>query len=415
MNDRMIFSLDIGSSKLIALVGSIDNEIKIHGFSSYYFTNNKNFNELLMVVNGSVCDLSNLSSKVARTLNEAKINADCSYGGVITNISGNHLKNIYVRNSIKLQGDSINADTIRFLANGVQALNLTPDYEILDYEIQEYLLDEENYAINPLGLSCKTCCSNVNVFIAHSAQLKNNQKLFKSIPFNLEKIIPSGILSAMAVLNKEEKELGCCLIDIGAGTTDVIVYENGFIRYLLSIPVGGENITNDIANILKISRNWAEDIKITYSDCLYNPKHGTTDIISIIDHRGSSNNYSRKLLNEVILARISDILNLVRTRLIKQNIYDIINSGIVLTGGCSMLTNLQEFAENIFKLPTRIGLPNYQGELKQIINSPRFATAIGGLYFTQEYLLNQMNFNDKSDTGFNFNQLISKVKNMFSK
>ncbi len=411
MQNRIIFSLDIGSSKIVSLAGSIGEQVEVCGVGNYYFTNNSKANDFLSVSNGIVCNLEDVSIKATQAINEARINADCSTGSAILNVSGSSMYNHYTKSKIELKNQSITPQVMQQLIDSAYQTAIPPQLEVLDYEVQEYLLDNENYAINPIHLSANVIESNINMFMTNITQVDNMKKIIRHSGYGLAKLVPSGILSGMAVLNREEKELGCCLIDIGAGTTDIVVYENGFIRFLCSIPMGGENITRDITNVLKISRNLAEDIKLNYGGISYTSNNTSKfgEGILITDHRGVNTTISRKLLIDVIKERLKDIFEVTKSTLNKQKIYDIINSGIVITGGTSLLPNIEEFAKQYFDLPVRIGVPNYSGDFADLIATPKYATSLGALYFAQEYMLHEI-----IDNKVGANTFFNKIKSMFS-
>lgn len=412
MSGKLIFSLDVGSSKVISLVGSLGNKVNIVGMSRYHFVNASKNNDFTMMSNGLICDIERSSIRISQVLHEAQINADCSIGSVVANISGNHVRSVHSSSHQEMGSIPVNEEVIRLMLDESRKRELPLGYEVLDYEIQEYLIDSDRYAINPLDLSCNSIEANVNLFVCGKTPIANLRKTIYGSGFDLLKIIPAPILSGMAVLNRDEKELGCCLIDIGAGTTDVVVYESGFIRYLISIPLGGEDITRDIASVLKISRNLAEDLKLTHGYCgVHHEKH-KNEGINIVDHRGDSVLISRKLLNEVISERIRDILEVVKNQLNNNNLCDIISSGIIITGGCALLGNIKEFAGKIFDAPVRIGAPDYVGELSDIVCDPRFSTAVGALYFANEYLLDYKS-TYKSEADIEFGSVVNKIKNFF--
>ncbi|MFN8789087.1 MAG: cell division protein FtsA [Neisseriaceae bacterium] len=413
MSNNMIFSLDIGGSKVVAMVGSVGEQVEIQGISTYYFANNANGNDFSSVSGGVICDLEFISGVVNQTLNEARVEADCSIGSVITNISGSKVCNSYSVDKMELNNQAVTAITIQNLIDNARHMKIPDSFELLDYEVQEYLLDDERYAINPIHLSARTIESNLNLFMASSAQISNLKKVLRYSGFSLSQIVPSGILSGMSVLNREEKELGCCLIDIGASTTDVAVYENGFIRYLCSFPVGGESITRDIANVLKISRNLAEDIKLNYGGCSYTSNtQRFSEGISITDHRGVTISISRKLLVDVITERVKEIFAFTKSALNKQKIYDIISSGVVLTGGVSLLPDIDDLARQYFGTPVRIGIPNYTGDFVDMVSNPKYATSLGALYFASEYMFNDLK---KKAVGpmVNSRSVFGKIKQIF--
>ncbi|MFN8770519.1 MAG: cell division protein FtsA [Neisseriaceae bacterium] len=413
MSNNMIFSLDIGGSKVVAIVGSVCEQVEIQVISTYYFANNANGNDFSSVSGGVICDLEFISGVVNQTLNEARVEADCSIGSVITNISGSKVCNSYSVDKMELNNQAVTAITIQNLIDNARHMKIPDSFELLDYEVQEYLLDDERYAINPIHLSARTIESNLNLFMASSAQISNLKKVLRYSGFSLSQIVPSGILSGMSVLNREEKELGCCLIDIGASTTDVAVYENGFIRYLCSFPVGGESITRDIANVLKISRNLAEDIKLNYGGCSYTSNtQRFSEGISITDHRGVTISISRKLLVDVITERVKEIFAFTKSALNKQKIYDIISSGVVLTGGVSLLPDIDDLARQYFGTPVRIGIPNYTGDFVDMVSNPKYATSLGALYFASEYMFNDLK---KKAVGpmVNSRSVFGKIKQIF--
>jgi cell division protein FtsA len=314
-----------------------------------------------------------------------------------------------------LVNQNITAQNIKELIDNGITVKLPDNYELLDYEVQEYLVDDDNYTLNPLHLMANKLKSNINLFLGAKNQIANLTKVIRYSGFGLSKIVPSGILSGMSVLNREEKELGCCLLDIGAGTTDIVVYENGFIRHLYSFPIGGENITNDIANILKVSRNLAEDIKLNYGSCSYTGNSNKfSEGISLSDHRGMNLFISRKLLVDIITERVKEIFELVKLNLVKQNIHGIINSGIVITGGTALLSNIESLAKQYFGLPVRIGMPEYEGEFGDILANPKYATSVGAMHFVKEYMVSEFG-GRKIDIAKNKDDSIfAKIKQFFN-
>lgn len=401
---KVVFSLDIGSSKIVSIASSIDADgLQICGVANSFFVNNPKKNDFLSVNQGVICDLNSISPKVDKVLNEVKMYADCGFGSVLMNIAGASTRSFYTRKKMELSSREVTKEVVRDLILDVNRTKIPDNYEMLDYEIQEYLLDSQQYTSNPINLAASVIESNANVFVSSATQIANLKSTLKNGGFSLAKIVPSSVLSGMAVLNSEEKDLGCCLLDIGAGTTDIAVYENGYIRYLCSIPLGGEHITRDIASVLKISRNLAEDIKLNYGGVSYHSigsgaKFG--EGIEITDHRGLKSNISRKLLMDVMSARLREILELVKTTLNKQKIYDIINSGFIITGGSALIPGIEDFAKLVFdSAPVRIGVPHYEGEYQDIVVNPRYSTAMGGLYFIKEYMLTDVKKAKVSSSG----------------
>lgn len=409
---KLIFGLDVGSSKVVSLVGALGDKVNISSFSSYHFSNANRKNELEFVHNGLICDIERTGSRITQCIHEAQYNADCSAGSLIVNASGMYVKNVYSQIRQDLNSHVVSEEIIRNMVMEARRMPIPNNYEVLDYEIQEYQIDDEHYAKNPLELMCENITANVNLFVGAKAPLSNLRRAIRYSNYEIAKIVPAGILSAMAVLNLEEKDSGCCLLDIGAGTTDLVVYENGFVRLLLSIPLGGEDITRDIVSVLRVSRNLAEDLKLTYGACRHNTVKQPNDTISFIDHRGENVSISHKLLNDVISERVKDILTVVKTQLKNNDLYDIINSGIVITGGTALLNGIQDFTYKFFEMPVRIGVPRYSGDFSDIVCNPKYATVVGSLYFAQELFLGS-SFENEEVAGIEFNSIIKKIKNIF--
>lgn len=412
MSGKLIFSLDVGSSKIVSLVGSFSDKINILGLSSYHYSNNNRNNEFSIMSNGLICEIERAGNKIMQCVHEAQVSADCSVGSLITNISGNHIRNVYSNASQEMSGYPVTEEVIRHMLSEARKVDLPTNYDVLDYEIQEYLIDGERYTKNPLELNCNTISANVNLLVSGRAPLSNLRKAIRYSGYDIAKIVPSAVLSAMAVLNQEEKDLGCCLIDIGAGTTDIIVYENGFIRFMLSIPIGGEDITRDIASVLRVSRNLADDLKLTYGHCGQTTSKQQSDGINIMDHRGENISISRKLLNDVISERVREIMNVVKVQLNNNDLYDIINSGLVITGGVALLSGIKEFTAKLMEHPVRIGVPLYDGDYADIVCNPKYATAVGALVFAKE-IFSGSGLSHEPDNGVEFGSIIEKIKNIF--
>ncbi len=419
---KMIFSLDIGCSKIVACVASIIDEfddsnlnrnrsIQIQAINSYYFNNYKKNNEFLFINNGIICNLEQITHIILNLLKEIKIEADCSAGSVLVNISGSKVCNLYSTAKLDINNAEVTAEIIAKLIDTAKNKPISSQYELLDYEVQEYLLDNQNYAVNPIYLNTNNIQSNLNLFVCDKNNLNNIKKIFNNSSFALTKVMPSSIFAAMATINAEEKELGSCVIDIGAGTSNIVVYENGFIRHIASIPLGGEDMTRDISSILKISRNLAEDLKLNYGSCSYisdTKNHNKlTDNITIVNHRGISQSISRKLIVDIILDRLKDIIDVFKTDLNQKQLYDIISSGIIITGGVAKLDGIDTFISDYLKIPVRVGIPNYKGNFADLVSAPSYSVSVGALYFALEYMLDEIPDNQNKYLSFSINKIFS--------
>lgn len=411
MKNKILFALDIGGSKVVSLVGSVFDKVEVHGVSCNYFVNTAQNNEFFAMNQGHITNLDLISSKVTKVLNESKAMANCSRGGVVSAISGVEVRSLYAKSKINCTNQVLDNISLSKLIHEAKNMAVLPmNHQVLDYEIQEYVLNNDSYTVNPLGLVADTVEANVNLFITNQVQVTNMQKSITRSGFSLAKFVPASILSGMSVLSLEDKSIGCCLLDIGFTTTDLVIYEGGFVRSLFTIPIGSEHITQDLAKVLKISRNLAEDIKLNYGLAMMD-KLKIKDSIVITDHRGANLSFSHKLIINVINMRLKELFDLVKTYLIKQKIYDIISGGIIITGGGCELPQIDEFAHKLFNLPVRLGLPHYSGPYKEIVVSPKYATSLGTLYFAHEYMLSEMQeYGSNLDTN-----ILKSISNKFIK
>ncbi len=408
MTDKLIFGVDIGGSKVVAIVATVGEEILVTGMSTCYYAANEHDNNQ-MVSAGVVVDINKVSEHVLHCLHEAKEMADCSYGSVVMNVSGSHVRNVYSIQEYNLNGESFNYDFMNKIIDDAKYQEIPNGFEILDYEVQEYLVNNDFYAKNPVDLACDEVVSHINLFVAKSINLKNLKKLLeKKSHCNVAKIVPSAILSASAVLTYEEKKSGTCVIDIGASTTDVVVYENGYVRELFVLPIGGSAIINDVRTSMKVSREVAEELVYNFGKC--GVSLSSTEKVKTLNHKGDYIELSLKRLNDVISHRVRDILLILKEQLVKDGVYDIIESGFVLTGGVALLNGIDKFTAEQFDAQARIGTPIYDGEFEEILQSPRYATAVGLVKLSQEF------FDDdvlNSDSGVEFKLVVDKIKNIF--
>jgi cell division protein FtsA len=216
----------------------------------------------------------------------------------------------------------------------------------------------------------------------------------------------------MAVLSEDEKDLGVCLVDIGGGTTDIAVFTHGAIRQTAVIPIAGDQITNDIAMALRTPTKDAEDIKCHYG-CALRSIADTHEMIDVPDvgNRGTRQ-LSRQTLAEVIEPRVEEIFSLVQAELRRSGFEELLSSGIVITGGSASLQGMVELGEEIFHMPVRLGLPHYEGNLADVVRTPRYSTGIGLLLAGMEQIQHQQNTRLQ---GGSAKQIFARMKGWFQK
>ena len=368
---KYISALDIGTSKVIALIGEVqeDNEIHIVGLGQAPSRGLKA---------GMVTNIDATAQAIQQAVNEAELMADTKISHVTTGIAGNHIRSLNSQGVVKIKDGEVTQADIDRAIETAKAVNIPPDHNILHTVVQEYIIDNQPGVNAPLGLCGVRLETRMNNINGANTALQNIQKCILRCGLQMDQIMLQPLASGQAVLTEDEKDLGVCVIDIGGGTTDIAVYTNGAIRHTAVIPVAGDLITKDLAQALRTPQSAAEYIKIHYGVAI--PTMEGLDEMIEVPSVGDRNprQISRRVLASVIGPRVEEILELTLNELRRSGFpEDVLTSGIVLTGGASMLTGIVELAEDIFNLPARIGVPQEMGGVSERIRNPRYATAIG--------------------------------------
>ena len=379
-NKQLVGALDIGTSKTIVLIGEVqddDKEIHIIGFGQAPSHGLKA---------GMVTNIDATAQAITQAMEEAQLMADCQIGSVVTGIAGNHIRSMNSQGVVKIkEGEVTQADIDRAIETA-KAINIPPDHQILHTVVQEYIIDNQPGVREPIGMSGVRLDTRIHIVTGAVTAMQNIQKCIERCGLHIDNMILQPLASGRAVLTEDEKELGVCVIDIGGGTTDIAVYTNGAIRHTAVIPVAGDLITRDLAQALRTPYNAAEYIKINHGVALATGD-GLDEMIEVpsVGDR-SPRQISRRVLASVIGPRVEEILELTRNELHRSGFpEEVLTSGVVLTGGASLLSGVVELAEDVFNLPARVGVPKEMGGLSERIRNPRYATAIGLLQTAAEY------------------------------
>ena len=368
---KYISALDIGTSKVIALIGEVqeDNEIHIVGLGQAPSRGLKA---------GMVTNIETTAQAIKQAMEEAQMMADVQVDCVTTGIAGNHIRSFNSQGVVKIKdGEVCQADIDRAIETA-KAVNIPPDHDILHTVVQEFIIDNQPGVREPIGMSGVRLDTRIHIITGAVTAMQNIQKCVNRCGLQISKMILQPLASGQAVLTEDEKDLGVCVIDIGGGTTDIAVYTNGAIRHTAVIPVAGDLITKDLAQALRTPHSAAEYIKINHGVALAT-MDGLDDMIEV-PSVGDRNprQISRRTLASVIGPRVEEILELTLNELRRSGFpEDVLTSGVVLTGGASLLPGMVELAEDVFNLPARIGVPQEMGGVSERIRNPRYATAIG--------------------------------------
>ncbi len=378
----MIVSLDVGTSKVTALIGEIlpDEELSVIGVG---VTPSRGMDK------GGVNDLNLVVQSIQRAVNEAELMADCRASTVYLNISGRHISCQNESGMVPINDVEVTQDDVESVIHAAKSVPIAQERRILHVLPQEFVIDSQESINSPIGMSGVRMEARVHIITCANDMAKNIIKAVERCELQVEGLVFSALASAHSVLTDDEKELGVALVDMGGGTIDICLYSGGVLRHTAVIPVGGNQVTNDIAKIFRTPLGNAEDIKVQYA-CAVRQMVSTEDTIEVPSVGGRpSRIMSRHTLAEVVEPRYLELFELVREEIDRSGFYEQIAAGVVLTGGTSKMEGAVEFAEEIFQMPVRLGGPLGVKGLTDYVSDPVYATAVGLLRFGQLELAEQ--------------------------
>ena len=366
----LIVGLDIGTSKVVAVVAELqpDGRFDVIGMGQH---------ESKGLKKGVVVNIESTVNSIQRALEEAELMADCKIRDVYTGIAGSHIKSFNSSGMVAIKDKEVTSADIARVVETAKAVSIPGDQQMLHVLTQEFIVDGQEDVREPLGMSGMRLEVKVHIVTGAVSAAQNIVKCVRRCGLEVQDLILQPLASSLAVLTDDEKELGVVLVDIGGGTTDIAIFTGGAIRHTAVIPIAGDQITNDIAMALRTPTADAEDIKVS---------HGTAkqvlanadDMIEVpgIGERGPRM-LSRQALAAVIEPRIEELFSLVQQVVRESGYEELLSSGVVLTGGTSLMDGVVELGEDIFLKPVRVGVPDYVGNLSDVVKSPRFSTAMG--------------------------------------
>ena len=373
---NLIVGLDIGTSKIVTIVGEIKPEgtLEVIGVGMHDSSGMKK---------GMVVNIDATVAAIQRALGDAELMADCKIREVYTGIAGSHIKSSNANGMVKIKDNEVAQADIDRVIETASSISLPADQQTLHILEQEFSIDVQGGIKKPLGMSGKRLEVEVHIVTGAVAAAQNIMKCIHRCGLEVPQMILQPLASSKAVLADDEKDLGVCLVDIGGGTTDVAIFTGGAIRHTAVIPIAGDQITNDIAMALRTPTKDAEDIKIKYGCALRQLADDGPIEVPGVGERGARM-LSRQTLAEVIEPRVEELYSLVQTELRRSGFEDLLSSGIVITGGSSAMQGMVELGEEIFHMPVRMGLPHYVGGLSDVVKTPRFSTGVGLLLYGLE-------------------------------
>jgi cell division protein FtsA len=376
-DNKMIVGLDIGTSKVVAIVGAITPEgyLEIVGIGSHRSNGLKK---------GVVVNIESTVQSIQRAIEEAELMAGCQIHSVYAGIAGSHIRSLNSHGIVAIKDREVFHQDLERVIDAAQAVAIPADQKILHILPQEFLIDEQEGVKEPLGMSGVRLEAKVHLVTCAVNAAQNIEKCIRRCGLEVEDIILEQLASSYAVLTEDEKELGVCVVDIGGGTTDIAIFTDGAIRHTGVIPIAGDQVTNDIAMALRTPTPHAEDIKIKYACALakLTGPDETIKVPSVGDRQ--PRNLSRQALAEVVEPRYDELFTLVQAELRRSGFEDLIAAGIVLTGGTSKMEGVIELAEEIFHMPVRLGAPQNIRGLSDIVNNPIYSTGVGLLIYAMK-------------------------------
>ena len=371
---KLLVGLDIGTSKVVAIVGEIspDNEIEVVGLGSHPSRGLKK---------GVVVNIESTVQSIQKAIEEAELMAGCEIHSVYAGIAGGHIRSLNSHGIVAIRDNEVNANDVERVIDAARAVAIPADQKILHILPQEFIIDGQEGIREPIGMSGVRLEARVHMVTGAVSAAQNIIKCVRRCGLEVDDIILQQLASSYAVLTEDEKELGVCLCDIGGGTTDIAVFVHGAIHHSAVIPIAGDQVTNDIAVALRTPTHHAEDIKIKYACALTqlaNPDE-TIEVPSVGDR--PPRRLVRQTLAEVVEPRYEELFNLVATELKRSGFEEMIAAGVVLTGGGAKMEGVIELAEEVFHMPVRMGTPQYVAGLVDVVRNPIYATGVGLLLF----------------------------------
>lgn len=368
-----IVGFDIGTKKVAAVIGEITEEKKIEiiGIGT---------SESRGLRKGVVVNLDATVDAIKKSQEEAELMAGVEIDSGFIGISGAHIKSFNSRGVIAVSGKNreISRDDIKRVIDQSKAVSIPPDREIIHIIPQEYVVDDQDGIKDPMGMSGIKLEVNVHIITGAVTSVQNLKNCITRAGIEIEQIVLNQLATSASTLTHDEMELGVGLIDIGAGTTEVAIFERGSLWYTSVIPIGGDNFTNDIAVGLRTPIPDAEKIKKKFG-CVSAPLVDEQETIEVpsVGRGKKARVLSRQLLADIIQPRAEEIFRLVDNDIKRMGYEKSLNSGVVITGGTALLDGLEEVAESVFDLPVRRGDPDGIGGLVDRVSTPDFATAVG--------------------------------------
>jgi cell division protein FtsA len=370
----LVVGLDIGTSKISVAVGEItpDNQLSIVGVGNQPARG---------MDKGGVNDLNLVIQSIQRAINEAELMADCQISSVYLGISGKHISCQNENGMVPINDKEVIQEDVDNVIHTARSVPISAERRMLHVLPQEFSIDCQDGIKSPIGMSGVRMEAKVHIVTCANDMAKNIVKCVERCEVKADQLIFSALASSYAVLTDDEKELGICVVDMGAGTMDIAVFAGGALRHTAVIPVAGNQVTSDIAKIFRTPLSHAEDIKVQYA-CALRQMVSMEENIEVPSVGGRpARSMSRHTLAEVVEPRYQELFELIQEAVREAGLEDQIAAGYVLTGGTAKMEGVVEFAEEVFQMPVRVAKPKGMSGLKEYVDDSTYSTVVGLLHY----------------------------------
>lgn len=373
---RIVVGLDIGTSKIVAIVAKIidDDRIEIIGLGH---------NPSQGLKKGVVINIESTVTAIQEAVREAELMAGVEIKSVYAGIAGSHIRSMNSHGIVAIKDGEVSSGDVERVIDAAKAVAIPADQRILHVLPQEFIIDNQDGIREPIGMSGVRLEAKVHLVTGAVSAAQNITKCVQRCGLIANDVILEQLASSFAVLTEDEKDLGVCLVDIGGGTTDIAVFTDGAIRHTAVIPIAGDQVTNDIAVALRTPTQYAEEIKVRYA-CALQQLADPDEIIEVpgVGER-APRELARQTLAEVVEPRYEELFELIKAELQRSGFEESCASGIVLTGGSSKMEGVIELAEEVFHMPVRLGEPQNIFGLVDVVCNPIHATGVGLVMYGQ--------------------------------
>ena len=399
---NLIVGLDIGTTKICCVVGELSQgDVNIIGIGTH---------PSIGLRKGVVVNIESTVDSIKKAVEEAELMAGCEISSVYTGIAGGHITGFNSRGIVAIKGPEITETDVERVIDAARAVAIPMDREGIHVLPQEYIVDEQAGIQNPVGMAGVRLEAKIHIVTGAVTSAHNIVKCCNRSGLDVCDIVLESLASGEAVLTDEEKELGTALLDLGGGTTDLAIFSDKNIRHTFVLALGGNNLTNDVAIGLRAPHADAEKIKTRYGTCLSRDVNAD-DMIEVPGMGGrDARKLPRQILGEILEPRMEEMFTLAKREIYRAGLENSIPSGLVLTGGTSLLEGTTEIAESVFNLQTRLGKPQGITGLVDVVNNPMYATGVGlVLYGAKNQTEKKFRIRDANI----FNRIVTQMKRWF--